>query len=114
MLECMRGLEIPGESAAYAPVNAADASPSNGLYTARVARSTMMSGGVQDIIDQQVAGALLQVEAALDDEMNRIDNLNVCRRRHPCQRVLTAAKPHLRRLHVPLRRTTCRRFGRTG
>eukprot|EP00321_Phaeocystis_globosa_P009956 CAMPEP_0118828070 /NCGR_PEP_ID=MMETSP1162-20130426/16865_1 /TAXON_ID=33656 /ORGANISM="Phaeocystis Sp, Strain CCMP2710" /LENGTH=206 /DNA_ID=CAMNT_0006758999 /DNA_START=48 /DNA_END=668 /DNA_ORIENTATION=- len=36
----------------------------------------MMSGGVQDIIDQQVAGALLQVEAALDDEMNRIDNLN--------------------------------------
>ena len=40
---------------------------------------------MQDIIDQQVAGALLQVEAALDDEMNRIDNLNVCRRRHPCQ-----------------------------
>ena len=38
----------------------------------------MMSGGVQDIIDQQGAGALLQVEAALDDEMNRIDNLNVC------------------------------------
>ena len=103
------------ESAAYAPVNAADASRSNGLYSGRVARSSMMSGGVQDIIDQQVAGALLQVEAALDDEMNRIDNLNVCRRRHTRQQhALTAAKPHLRRLHVPLRRTTCRRFGRTG
>ena len=49
----------------------------------------MMSGGVQDIIDQQVAGALLQVEAALDDEMNRIDNLNVCRRRRTCQHALT-------------------------
>ena len=36
----------------------------------------MMSGGVQDIIDQQVAGALLSVEAALDDEMNRMENLN--------------------------------------
>ena len=75
-------------SAAYAPVNAADASRSNGLYSGRVARSAMMSGGVQDIIDQQVAGAMLQVEAALDDEMNRIDNLNVCRRRHTCQRSL--------------------------
>ena len=103
------------ESAFYSPVNAADRiAEQRPTHEGRVASSTMMSGGVQDIIDQQVAGALLQVEAALDDEMNRIDNLNVCRRRHPCQHALTAAKPHLRRLHVPLRRTTCRRFGRTG
>lgn len=42
----------------------------------------MMGGGVQDVVDNYVAGALLSVEAALDDEMNRMQNLNVSCRRH--------------------------------
>jgi|TARA_B110001469_G_C9536527_1_gene266563 hypothetical protein len=49
----------------------------------------MMGGGVQDIVDQHVAGALLSVEAALDDEMNRMENLQVCSRRH-----MPAHTPH--------------------
>ena len=69
----------------FLPVNAR----SQQATASTAARSTMMSGGVQDIIDQQVAGALLSVEAALDDEMNRMENLNVCRRRHTCQHALT-------------------------
>ena len=46
----------------------------------------MMGGGVQDVVDNYVAGALLSVEAALDDEMNKMENLNV-RCRHTCPAV---------------------------
>ena len=36
-----------------------------------------MGGGVQDIIDDYAIRALSQVEQALDDEIQRTDNLNV-------------------------------------
>merc|ERR1711998_233721 len=36
----------------------------------------MAGGGIQDIVDNYVVNALSQVEAALDDEMQRIDTLN--------------------------------------
>ena len=42
----------------------------------------MMGGGVQDILDNYVMNAMQQVESALDDEMQRMDNLGV--RRRPC------------------------------
>ena len=40
-----------------------------------------MGGGVQDIIDDYAIRALSQVEQALDDEIQRTDNLNVSRSR---------------------------------
>lgn len=45
----------------------------------------MMGGGVQDIVDNYVMNAMQQVESALDDEMQRMDNLGV-RRRPLCTR----------------------------
>ena len=70
----------------------------------------MMGGGVQDVVDNYVAGALLSVEAALDDEMNRMQNLNVSCRRHTrphTHHVLMRTRaPDLRHLHAPRRRMT--------
>ena len=79
--------------------------------------TTMMGGGVQDVVDNYVAGALLSVEAALDDEMNRMQNLNVCSRRHTCPHtrivLLRVRVPNLCLLYVPHRRTIYKRFGPT-
>ena len=76
----------------------------------------MQGGGVQDVIDQYVAGAMLSVEAAIDDEMNKMENLNVCSRLHTCHNThsccegvcLTSA------VYVLLRRTTSDEFGPTA
>merc|ERR1711865_416389 len=38
-------------------------------------QGVMMGGGVQDILDSHVTNMLGQVEAALDDEMNRMETL---------------------------------------
>ena len=66
------------------PVPLAPSPPLQPPCLAQPPPPTMMGGGVQDVVDNYVAGALLSVEAALDDEMNRMQNLNVCSRRHTC------------------------------
>ena len=81
-MRCLARLFNPVKSMYLYVSPRSNAPPSLGRCSAHA--TTMMGGGVQDVVDNYVAGALLSVEAALDDEMNRMQNLNVCSRRHTC------------------------------